>query len=205
MKEARRKDKKGMKDKDVAFCIMEYQKVSGPLRDTIPEIFNHLEPLYESIRKQHPLVFEGSADPWKEEQWMSMMGSILDFMQVEGDDRVTCATHMVRDDARIWWEVISQEKDVTAMTWAEFLQAFSDKYYNVAVQASTVDEFATLTQGNMIVIEYALKFDKLAKFAEDLVPTNATRADQFVRGLKPMIARDVEIVSVGDNRHMPKF
>ncbi|XP_062113560.1 uncharacterized protein LOC133824625 [Humulus lupulus] len=88
------------------------------------------------------------------------------------------------------------------MTWAEFQQAFNDKYYNVVVRASKVDGFATLTQGNMMVTEYALKFDRLAKFAEDLVPTNATGVDQFVRGLKPMIARDVEIVSVGEIEHM---
>ncbi|XP_062075164.1 uncharacterized protein LOC133779189 [Humulus lupulus] len=47
--------------------------------------------------------------------------------------------------------------------------------------------------------EYALEFDRLSKFAANLVPTNATRVDQFIRGLKPMIARDVKIVSVGGN------
>ncbi|XP_062119098.1 uncharacterized protein LOC133832824 [Humulus lupulus] len=127
------------------------------------------------------------------------MGSILDFMPVQGNDRVACATHMLRDDERIWWEVISQARDVTAMTWAEFQQAFKDKYYNAAIRASKVNKFATLTQGNMTVTEYVLKFDRLAMFVGDLVPTNATRVDRFVRGLKPMIAKDVEIVSVGGN------
>ncbi|XP_062117928.1 uncharacterized protein LOC133831576 [Humulus lupulus] len=83
------------------------------------------------------------------------------------------------------------------MDWAEFQQAFNDKFYNAAVQSSKVDDFTTLTQGNMTVTEDALKFDRLAKFAADLVPTNATRVDRFVRGLNPMIARDVEIVSIG--------
>ncbi|XP_062080867.1 uncharacterized protein LOC133785662 [Humulus lupulus] len=91
------------------------------------------------------------------------------------------------------------------MTWAEFQQAISDKYYNVAIRASKVDEFATLTQGNITVTEYALKFDRLAKFTADLVPTNATRVDRFVRGLKYMIARYVEIVLVwGHNTYAQK-
>ncbi|XP_062085384.1 uncharacterized protein LOC133791474 [Humulus lupulus] len=47
--------------------------------------------------------------------------------------------------------------------------------------------------------EMSIKFDRLAKFATDLVPTNATRVDRFVRGLKPMIAKDAEIVSIGGN------
>ena len=41
--------------------------------------------------------------------------------------------------------------------------------------------------------EYVLKFDRLAKFAPDLVSTNAARRDRFVRGLNVMIARDVKI------------
>ncbi|XP_062100933.1 uncharacterized protein LOC133806866 [Humulus lupulus] len=165
----------------------------------IPGPVNNSELLYEWFRKQHPPVFKGSTNPWKVDQWMSMMGSILDFILVEGNDRVACTTLMLRDDARIWWEVISQTGDVTTMTWAEFQQAFNDKYYNASIRASTVDEFATLTQGNMTVTEYTLMFDRLAMFAVELVPTNATRVDWFVQGLKPMITRDVEIVSVGGN------
>ncbi|XP_062089472.1 uncharacterized protein LOC133796005 [Humulus lupulus] len=48
----------------------------------------------------------------------------------------------------------------------------------------------------MTVTEYALKFDMLAEFASDLVPTDATRRDRFFRGLNPMVAQDVRITSV---------
>ncbi|XP_062089072.1 uncharacterized protein LOC133795634 [Humulus lupulus] len=49
----------------------------------------------------------------------------------------------------------------------------------------------------MTVAEYTQKFDRLDKFSADLVSTDRVRKDQFIRGLKPMIARDVEIVSAG--------
>ena len=29
-------------------------------------------------------------------------------MKVEGNDRVACASHMLREDARIWWGVVGQ-------------------------------------------------------------------------------------------------
>ena len=48
----------------------------------------------------------------------------------------------------------------------------------------------------MTVTEYALKFDRLAKFAPDLVPTDAARQDRFIRGLNAMISRDVRITTV---------
>ena len=81
------------------------------------EIGNRWEPLYERFQKQHPPNFEGGPDPLKVEQWMTMITTILDFMRVEGHDRVACATYILREDARIWWEVASQTRDVTALTW----------------------------------------------------------------------------------------
>ena len=52
---------------------------------------------------------------------------------------------------------------------------FSQKYYNVAIKAAKVNEFMGLVQSSMKVTQYALKFDRLAKFAPDLVPTDAAR------------------------------
>ena len=48
----------------------------------------------------------------------------------------------------------------------------------------------------MTVIECSMKFDRLAKFALDLVPTDVARHDKFIRGLNAMIARDVRITTV---------
>ena len=51
-----------------------------------------------------------------------------------------------------------------------------------------VNEFVGLVHGSMIVTEYVVKFDRLAKFAPDLVPTDAARQDRFIRGMNAMIA-----------------
>ena len=67
----------------------------------------------------HP-VFEGGLDPFRAEQWMGMISSILDSMGVVGHDRVNSATYVLRDDARTWWEVVSQTRDTTVMDWKEF-------------------------------------------------------------------------------------
>ena len=51
---------------------------------------------------------------------MSMITTILDFMRVTGNGRVAYATYMFQEDARIWWEVITQTKNVNALSWEEF-------------------------------------------------------------------------------------
>ncbi|KAM6556128.1 hypothetical protein CsatB_003147 [Cannabis sativa] len=155
------------------------------------------ELLAERFRKQHPPEFEGGIDPVVAEEWMSRIESILQMLRVDGNDRVKCASYMLRKDARIWWEVVEQTKNVDTMNWDDFKRVINEKYYNSAVLAAKVGEFTGLVQGSLTVTEYAQKFDRLAKFAPDLVPTDRVRAHRFVEGLKPMVARDVEIVSRG--------
>ncbi|XP_062118562.1 uncharacterized protein LOC133832204, partial [Humulus lupulus] len=48
---------------------------------------------------------------------------------------------------------------------------------------------------SLSVTDYAQKFDQLAKFAPEVVPTDTMRIQRFVKGLKPMIARDVRMTS----------
>lgn len=97
---------------------------------------NTREPLYERFRKQGPPTFEGGLDALEAEEWMSLIASILDFMKVEGNDRVACASHMLRKDARIWSDVVGQRREVAAMTWLDFQTVFNDKYYSGAVRAA---------------------------------------------------------------------
>ena len=111
--------------------------MSVPAAGQLPKVGNKWEPLYERFRKQQPPIFEGSAD-------MSMVTTILDFMRVVGNERVACATYMLRDDGCIWWEVASQTRDISTLTWVGFRDLFSQKYYNVVVRAAKVNEFVGL-------------------------------------------------------------
>ena len=99
------------------------------------------ELLFERFRKQHPPTFEGSTDPLAAEQWMDLIASTLDFMGVIGNDCVSCASYMLRDDARIWWGVVSQIRDVQAITWEQFQSLFNEKYFNDVIRSSKMEEF----------------------------------------------------------------
>ncbi|XP_062114852.1 uncharacterized protein LOC133828722 [Humulus lupulus] len=82
------------------------------------------------------------------------------------------------------------------MSWDEFRELFNQKYYSNALRVAKVNEFTSLVQGSMSVTEYALKFDRLAKFAPNLVPTNASKQDRFFQRLNAMIAWYVRITSL---------
>ncbi|XP_062118633.1 uncharacterized protein LOC133832283 [Humulus lupulus] len=56
-----------------------------------------------------------------------------------------------------------------------------------------VDEFVTLIKGGLSIIEYTQKFDRLARFALEIVQTEAIQIQRFVKGIKPVIARDLRM------------
>ena len=73
---------------------------------------------------------------------------------------------------------------------------FNERYYGDAVRIVKTNEFMNLVQGSKTVAEYVDKFDELAKFTFDLVPTDVARKDRFVRGLNPGVAHRVRVASV---------
>ncbi|XP_062085577.1 uncharacterized protein LOC133791672 [Humulus lupulus] len=97
-------------------------------------------------------------------------------MHLSDREKVSCAAHTLKKDANIWWEVVKQTREDNHMTCEDFELVFNEKFYNEAVLIVKVIEFTRLQQGNFPVVEYARKFDRLAKFAPDLVNTETSRA-----------------------------
>ena len=56
-----------------------------------------------------------------------------------------------------------------------------------------MEEFVSFIQGRLAVTEYAQIFDRLARYAPELVSTDRARRNKFIRGLNNMVARDVSI------------
>ena len=151
-----------------------------------------LEAVYERFRRAQPPSFDGAPDPLAAEEWISRVELIFDMMQITDHEKVSCAVFMLNKDARYWWSVVKQTRDVSTMTWAEFQRVFHEKYFSEAVQNSKMNEFINLRQGKLSVANYVLKFDQLAKFAPDIVATDASRKNKFMRGLNSDIARFVD-------------
>ena len=80
--------------------VAEVPPVQAPVAAP-PAIEVNREPLYKRFRKQHPPTFEGDTNSLKAQQWLDLLTSIVDFMGVEGNDRVACASHMLKNDACI--------------------------------------------------------------------------------------------------------
>ncbi|KAL5583072.1 hypothetical protein UlMin_015514 [Ulmus minor] len=158
---------------------------------------NSVEPLYERFRKQGPPTFEGSNDPLAAEEWLRNIERILDFMKLSDQERIMCATYKLTKDARYWWEVTGQTKDLETLSWTEFVQMFNRKYFNPTMLLSKEAEFNNIQQGNMTVDEAVLRFDRLARLCSHLVPTDKERTRRLIAMLRPEIANTVTSGATG--------
>ena len=82
---------------------------------------------------------------------------------------MACASHILRDDARSWWGVVIQRRDIRGMSSEDFQEVFNEKYFNDAVKEAKLEEFCSLARGSLSVTDYAQKFDSLAKFVPYIV------------------------------------
>ncbi|GMN34874.1 hypothetical protein TIFTF001_042131 [Ficus carica] len=114
--------------------------------------------------------FEGPTDPIAADNWLIDIQVILDFMRLTEQEKVLCASFALKKDARHWWMTVQMRRDVMAMSWQDFVIEFRAMYYNAEILAAQQDEFTSLLQGSMMVMEAIKKFEQLARLCPELVP-----------------------------------
>lgn len=109
-------------------------------------------------------------------------------------NKVRLASYMLKDQADTWWRAalrttFAGQKD--HLTWDEFLVAFRDEYFLEHIQDLQAQEFLTLVQGTMTVMEYHAKFTRLEKFTLYISEDEKRRAKKFIYGLNHNIRQKV--------------
>ncbi|GMN33520.1 hypothetical protein TIFTF001_048265 [Ficus carica] len=146
------------------------------------------EPLYERFRRMKPPEFEGSTNPLEAEEWLTSLQIVLNFMNLTDQEKVFCASYVMKKDARYWWETVQMRRNVLEMTWNDFIQEFNDKFYNRMAMKAQQNEFNNIKQGTMFVTEAVRKFDQLARLCPHLVPTEDERVRRMLDMFRPEIA-----------------
>ena len=88
--------------------------------------------------------FEGSFDPSVADEWLSSLQVILDFINVTDQEKVRCASFVLKKDARYWCETVAMRRNVNEMTWADFVGEFNKKFFNMRAMNAQQREFNNL-------------------------------------------------------------
>ena len=65
-----------------------------------------LEELYDRFRRMKAREFEGSTNPIEADNWLTDLQVALNFLRLNDQEKVLCASFMLRKDARLWWETV---------------------------------------------------------------------------------------------------
>ncbi|GMN24356.1 hypothetical protein TIFTF001_040560 [Ficus carica] len=96
--------------------------------------------LYERFRRMKAPEFEGPTDPIEADNWLTDI-----------------------QDARHWWMTVQMHRNVTTLSWQDFVTDFRAMYYNREILAAQQDKFNSFRQGSMTVIEAVKKCEQLAR------------------------------------------
>ncbi|GMN21409.1 hypothetical protein TIFTF001_047274 [Ficus carica] len=145
--------------------------------------------LYERFRRMKAPEFEGPTDPIAADNWLIDIQVILDFMRLTEQEKVLCASFALKKDARHWWMTVQMRRDVTTMSWQDFVTEFRAMYFNREILAAQQDEFTSLRQGTMMVMEAVNKFEQLARLCPELVPNETEKVRLMMKMFRSDIAK----------------
>ncbi|GMN65136.1 hypothetical protein TIFTF001_034208 [Ficus carica] len=80
--------------------------------------------LYERFRRMKAPEFEGLMDPIEADNWLIDIQVILDLMGLTEQEKVLYASFALKKDARHWWRTVQLRRDVTNMSWQDFVKEF---------------------------------------------------------------------------------
>ncbi|GMN35310.1 hypothetical protein TIFTF001_042210 [Ficus carica] len=135
-----------------------------------------------------PPELEGSTDPLEAEEWLTSLQIVLNYMDLTEQEKVFCASYVMKKDAHYWWETVQMRRNVLEMTWNDFIKEFNEKFYNRMAMKAQQNEFNNNKQGTVSVIEAICKFDQLAQFCPHLMPTKDERVRRMLDMFHPEIA-----------------
>ena len=78
----------------------------------------------ERFRRLDPPTFEDVIDPTAADDWLRTLENMFQYSRVPIDERVMCATFMLRGSTGHWWDMISSIEDITTMSWDRFRELF---------------------------------------------------------------------------------
>ncbi|GMN26837.1 hypothetical protein TIFTF001_044048 [Ficus carica] len=77
------------------------------------------------------------------------------------------------------------------MSWQDFVNEFRVMYYNQEILAAQQDEFNSMKQGSMTVLEAVKKFEQLARLCPELVPNETEKVRRMMKMFRTYIAKQV--------------
>jgi hypothetical protein len=161
------------------------EAIASAINRPRPRVLGMNEKLIEFLRTKPP-TSGGSVNPLDADDWLRAILRELEPFNCKDRDKVLLATHQLTGTTLAWWEnYCAAAKDLSAITWDEFVEEFRRYLIPEATLKRKADEFYELCQGNKSVEEYTHQFIELARYAPEEVDKDSKKQEMFKKGLTP--------------------
>ena len=113
------------------------------------------------------------------------------------EQRVLFSIFLMEDRVKDWWDAV-ERRYPDGITWDQFQQEFTDKFFPQSHKDSKSEEFFKLEQKNMSVSEYEKKFSELVRLVPYIQADEVLKCKRFLSGLQHRIR--VQLLVVPHNR-----
>ncbi|XP_031120622.1 uncharacterized protein LOC116023754 [Ipomoea triloba] len=138
----------------------------------------------KAIASRQPPHYAGEKDPVILEEWIRTFDKLLNAVDCPANQRVPSAVYYLTKAADNWWT--SEGPDLLQdpeFGWEEFKEELRGQFYTERIRGIKCEEFLRLKQKGATIEEYHDQYVELMRFAQEIVPNEASKARRFVRGL----------------------
>ncbi|KAE8661615.1 Detected protein of confused Function [Hibiscus syriacus] len=130
---------------------------------------------------------EAKEGPVTADLWLNDVKIMLEGLHCSDVDKLDGVVSLLRGQERIWWTNVTLRMPGDQVTWSLIFEEFKNKYIGDQFIRQMKQEFMNMKQWNCTVYEYECEFNKLSRFAAELIPTENDVYDWFVEGLRPRL------------------
>ncbi|XP_031120407.1 uncharacterized protein LOC116023545 [Ipomoea triloba] len=124
----------------------------------------------KAIASRQPPYYAGEKDPVILEEWIRTFDKLLNAVNCPANQRAP----------RQFGPTLLQDP---AFGWEEFKVELREQFYTERIKGIKCEEFLRLKQKGATIQEYYDQYVELMRFAQEIVPDEASKARRFVRGL----------------------
>ncbi|XP_066342184.1 uncharacterized protein [Miscanthus floridulus] len=119
------------------------------------------------------------------DDWLRAVEKQLNIAQCNDLDKVLYTSSQHQGVAQNWWDSFQygRPNNAPAITWQEFKDNFRSYHILDGLVELKQEEFRSLKQGSMAVVEYRDKFAQLSRYAPNDVAEDKEKQCCFLKGL----------------------
>ena len=173
----------------VAIVTRQQSQPPPPLREVLEEPGRSIE----RAQKLGAKPYAGSSDPEAAWLWLDRVNKVYGVMGCTNEQRVLFSSFLMEDRAKDWWDVVDRRYP-DGISWDQFQQEFTDRFFPQSHKDSNIEEFFILEQKNMSVSEYEKRFSKLVRLVPYIQADEVLKCKRFLSGLQHRIRVHLSVV-----------